>query len=201
MKPVAVLYATREGHTRRVAEHVAAALERRGLASVLHDLRKEPLADNLDRFAAVVLASPVHIGQHAPEVVDFVKRHRAALERVPNAFVSLTLSEAGVERRDATPDEHAKFVADVQKVNDRFFTTTGWRPSHVQNVAGALLYTRYGFFLRLLMKRIASKSGGSTDTKHDHIYTDWEALDRFSAAFAESVAQRGEGEYSPVQDR
>ena len=37
----------------------------------------------------------------------------------------------------------AQFVADVQKVLDRFFAETGWYPEHVKPVAGALLYTQY----------------------------------------------------------
>ena len=129
----------------------------------------------------------MHIGRYAPEVVAFVKDHRSALERMTTAFVSVTLSEAGVERSDATPAEHAKFVADVRRVNERFFEQTGWHPARVENVAGALVYTRYNFLVRLVMKWIARNSGSSTDTSRDHDYTDWVALDRFVAAFAEDI--------------
>lgn len=97
-------------------------------------------------------------------------------------------SEAGAERSDATPAEHARFVADVHKVLERFFAETGWHPQRVQPVAGALLYTHYNFLIRLVMQHIAKHAGGSTDTSRDHEYTDWVALDQFVAAVAEEFA-------------
>jgi len=39
------------------------------------------------------------------------------------------------------------------------------------------MYTKYNFLVRLVMKRIAREAGASTDTAHDHVYTDWAALD------------------------
>ena len=41
---------------------------------------------------------------------------------------------------------------------------TGWRPGTVKLVAGALPYTQYAWFKRLIMKRIVGKAGGDTDT-------------------------------------
>jgi menaquinone-dependent protoporphyrinogen oxidase len=187
MKPVAVVYATREGHTTRIADAVARGLNKRGLEASVVELGRHPTAEHLDRYGAVVLASPVHAGRHAPEAVAFVKAHRSELERMPTAFLSVTLSEAGVERSDTTPEEHAKFVADVASMNEHFFEQTGWHPARVENVAGALAYRQYNFLIRFVMKRIAKQSGGSTDTSRDHDYTDWVALDRFVATLAEDM--------------
>jgi menaquinone-dependent protoporphyrinogen oxidase len=187
MKPVIVLYATRGGHTRRIANAIARGLAVCGLQISIVDLGLQVPSENLDHYGAAVLASPVHMGRHAREVAAFVKDHRPELDRMTTALVSVTLSEVGVERPDATPEEHAKFVADVRAVNERFFGQTGWHPARVQNVAGALLYTRYNFLIRLLMKRIARKSGGSTNTSSDHDYTDWIALDRFVVGLAEDI--------------
>jgi menaquinone-dependent protoporphyrinogen oxidase len=190
MKPVGVFYATREGHTQRIAEHVAASLRQRGLEATVHDVRAHP-ALNLDRYAAAVVAGSVHAGRHEAEMVRFVKEHVTELEGVPSAFLSVTLSEAGAERPDATAAEHAKFVADVQKVIGRFFEDTGWHPKRVKPVAGALLYTKYNFLVRFVMKRIARHAGGSTDASRDHEYTDWVALDRFVAEFADEIFTAG----------
>jgi menaquinone-dependent protoporphyrinogen oxidase len=46
-------------------------------------------------------------------------------------------------------------------------------------VAGALAYSKYNFFIKLVMKAIARKAGGPTDTSRDYEFTDWPALDRF----------------------
>ena len=188
MKTVGVLYATREGHTRRIAEHVAADLRVRGLHPEVENLRERAAAINLRDYSGVILAASVHVGEHESEMVKFVKAHRVELEAIPAAFLSITLSEAGAERVDATPLEHAGFVADVEKMIGKFFEETGWHAQRVKPVAGALLYTRYNVLLRFLMKRIARKSGGSTDTSRDHIYTDWQALDQFVDEFAVEIA-------------
>ena len=185
-----VLYATREGHTQRIAEHVAADLRLRGLHPEVENLGTRAAAINLRDYSGVILAASVHAGVHESEMVKFVKTNRTALEAMPAAFLSVTLSEAGAERADATPLEHAAFVADVEQVIGRFFEETGWRPQHVKPVAGALLYTRYNVLLRFLLKRIARKSGGSTDTSRDHVYTDWQALDQFVNEFAGEIARR-----------
>ena len=186
MKTVAVLYVTREGHTQRIASAIVRALAARGFAGDLIDLGQRSSCE-LANYCAAIVASPVHAGRHAREAIAFAKSHRFELGRMPNAFVSVTLSQAGVQRRDASAQQRAKFLLDVAHVNDRFIAETGWRPCNIQNVAGALAYTRYNFFIRFVMKRIARANGGSTDTTRDHDYTDWAAVERFAAGFAEEL--------------
>ena len=89
------------------------------------NLRERSAAINLSDYAGVILAASVHAGAHEPEMVKFVKAHRAALEGMPAAFLSVTLSEAGAERTDATSLEHAQFVADVDQMIDKFLKETG----------------------------------------------------------------------------
>ena len=188
MKSICIFYATREGHTRRIAEHVAAELRLRGFAVEVTNVRDHAAGNSLHTCTAAILAASVHAGRHVPEMLQFVKAHRGELACLPTAFLSVTLSEAGAERSDATPEEHAQFVADVQKVLDRFFAETGWHPQHVKPVAGALLYTQYNFLIRFVLKHIAKQAGGSTDTSRDHEYTDWVALEQFVAALAEEFS-------------
>jgi menaquinone-dependent protoporphyrinogen IX oxidase len=132
MPSICILYATREGQTRRIAEHIAAELRWRGVAVTVTNVRDHTARNSLNTFTAAILAASVHAGRHEPEMLQFVKEHRGELECLPTAFLSVTLSEAGAERSDATPEERAQFVADVQKVLDRFFAETGWHLLFVQ---------------------------------------------------------------------
>jgi menaquinone-dependent protoporphyrinogen oxidase len=183
---VGVFFATRDGHTKRISEHIALDLRKRGFDVDVLDVRRA-IPFLLSNYDAAILAASVHNGNHETEMVEFVKHHRSELERMPTAFLSVTLSEAGVERIEATPAEHAQFVQDVNQMLNRFFQQTEWHPTRVKAVAGALLYTRYNFLLRLIMRRIAKKAGTDTDTSHDYNYTDWVALDQFIAEFEEIV--------------
>ena len=71
----------------------------------------------------------------------------------------------------------AKSAADVQRVVDLFLADTGWHPSKVHAAAGALMYSKYNFLIRFIMRCIARKEGTSADTSKDHEFTDWAGLD------------------------
>src|SRR5207247_7592088 len=104
-------------------------------------------------YAAVVLSASVHAGKHEGEMFKFVKKHRTELEQAPTAFLSVTLSESGAEMSGKAPEERARFSADVQRVIDKFFEETGWRPERVKPVAGALMYSKYNPFVKFEGKR------------------------------------------------
>jgi menaquinone-dependent protoporphyrinogen IX oxidase len=56
MKPVGVFYATREGHTHKIAERVAEDLRKRGLETDAVDLRGEAAIDLKDYSAAILVS-------------------------------------------------------------------------------------------------------------------------------------------------
>jgi menaquinone-dependent protoporphyrinogen oxidase len=178
-KPILIVYATREGQTELIARRVADDLLCRGFEVETRNLGHEGGSIDLNDYGAAILAASVHAGSHEREMVKFARKCRADLERLPLAFLSVTLSEAGVEKADATPQERARFTADVRKVIDRFFAESGWNPTRVKPVAGALVYSKYNPLVRFVMKGIARKVGADTDTSRDYDYTDWVALDRF----------------------
>ncbi len=186
MKPILVLYATREGHTQKVAERVARVLGEQGFDVALHDVR-EVGAPNWENYQAAILAASIHVGRHEREMVQFVKRRRAELERLPTAFLSVSMAEADAENvaRDAAIREQAE--ADVEKAIEKFIADTGWTPGETRAVAGALPYTKLNFIVRFLLRRIVETKGGPTDTSHDYVFTDWPALDRFATSFAEHL--------------
>jgi len=187
MKPIGILYATREGQTKRIADYLGSILDARGYEIESRNVRHSASAIRPDQYGAVILAASVHIGKHEPEMVRFVKEHLLELNCMPAAFVSVSLSQAGVELPHATPEQRAESAAGVREVLDRFYRDTGWRPEIVKPVAGALLYTKYNFLVRFIMKWIARKAGGSTDTSRDHEYTDWAALDQFVEMFVKRL--------------
>ena len=184
----AILYATREGQTRRVAEGLADMLRTRGAAVDVFDVAHLPVSFELSQFGSVVLAASVHAGKHEPEMIKFVKQQRERLERVPTTLLSLSLSEAGAERVEATPEARAKAERDVRMMIDQFIVGTSFHPTRVKPVAGALRYSKYNPIVRLVMKQIAKHSGGSTDTRHDHEYTDWAALEHLADELAREAS-------------
>ena len=187
MKPILVLYATREGQTRRIAQYLAASARARGLSADSVDASQVPAGFSLDNYSAAILSASVHLGRHEKEMIGFVKLYRTELELLPTVFLSVSLSEAGAEDAALPPERRGQAAADVQKMIDAFITETGWHPNKIQAVAGALRYTKYNRLLRFVMKRIAARAGGSTDTSRDREYTDWAALDRLIDELAHAL--------------
>ena len=159
MKPVLILYATREGHTHRVADRLAGTVRSHGLSADTIDAAHVPEGFDLGDYGAAIVCASIHGGKHEREVLKFVKCHVLELHEIPSAFVSVSLSEAGAEDTGAPPERRAKAAADVQKMIEVFLKETGWRPTLIRAVAGALLYTKYSFLLLFVMKRIAGKPG------------------------------------------
>lgn len=186
MASILVVYGTTFGHTSKVAAEVAKTLEASGASCDVIP------AANATRSPAdydgVVVAASVHAGKYQRAVTEWVRAHRAVLEARPTAFVSVCL---GVLQKDP------KVERDLKEILDRFFTETGWRPQVTTMVAGALAYTKYNWFIRWTMKRIAGKAGGDTDTSRDYEYTDWPALSAFTVEFGRRVAAWKTGSTGP----
>ena len=187
-RKIGIFYATREGQTRRIAEHIASALLTHGVAADVRDVSRLRGPIDWDSYSAVIVAASVHVGHHEKEIIRFARTWRAELERAKAAFISVSLSERGAEDPGETPERRKTYAKDVQQMLDRFVSQTGWRPAFVKPAAGALMYSRYNLLIRFVMKRIARQAGASTDTSRDHEFTDWAALDGFVSSLLESAA-------------
>jgi len=176
MARILIVFGTTDGHTARVASAIAAAVsDAGGTPSVFRAATPVP---NPGRYDAVIVAASVHRGRFQRTVADWVFAHAQRLNAMPTAFVSVSL---GILQHDPA------VRAEVDAIVRRFLDTTGWQPAARLGVAGALLYTQYGWLTRLVMRRIARKAGGDTDATRDYIYTDWAALRHFVDGFARRV--------------
>lgn len=180
---VLVVYATREGHTAAVATHIAERLRAGGHAADVEDAGRLELPLELSPYDAIILAASIHVGRHEPEMIRFIRQNRAALERVPSAFLSVSAAEATAEDLQARPEVRAEAQREVDASIAKLFADTGWHPTRVKAVAGALLWTRYGTIVRFLIRLIATKKGTRIDTTKDTDYTNYESLDHFVEAF------------------
>jgi menaquinone-dependent protoporphyrinogen oxidase len=174
MATALVVYATQEGQTEKIAKRIAGTLRLAGHSVKLVDVDHSMGPIPLGRFDAVFVGAPIHAGGYPRAVLRFARTHRSLLDRVPSAFFSVGLAVAS-----RTSDGRAQTMPLVE----RFIERSGWRPSRVELVAGALMYSKYNPLVRFVMRRISAAEGGDTDTTHDYEYTDWAAVDRFALDF------------------
>jgi menaquinone-dependent protoporphyrinogen oxidase len=181
MCEVPAFYATTEGQTRRIAEALAGHLREAGFDSQAIDVTSDRAASfSWARTRAAVLAASVHGGTHQREAESFVRAHLVEFNQRPCAFLSVSLAICSNVPRDA---EAARATA------DRFPGQLGWQADRVVCVAGRLAYTQYGLLKRFVMRRIAAKSGGSTDTSRDHELTDWGQVRAVAGEIAARLAR------------
>lgn len=176
MPDILLVYGTSEGQTGKIARHIETTLEAGG--AVVRSIEGHDLDDDLspEDFDGVIVGAAVHAGRHDKRVTQFVKDHLAALERLPSAFFSVSLSAAA-------EDDEGK--ADVERLLEAFCEETGWHPSKMDAFGGALLYTQYNPVLRFIMKRKAAHHSDDLDTRRDYEYTDWDGVTAFGIAFLE----------------
>lgn len=180
----AVFYATREGQSKVVAERVARDLRSRAVEADIINVKDVRGRIDWDEYDAAFVVASVHAGHHEKEMIEFVKRSKDELERLNAPFLSLTLSQAGAELESNSPAQREAAHDDALRMVAVFATETGWRFKHSMTVAGGLMYSKYNFLVRWIMKRIAHKAGFDGPTSRDYEFTNWPAVDRFVTEYA-----------------
>lgn len=199
MRPVLVVYATRHGHTRHVAERVADRVRTLRHEAQLQDARTEALPP-LERYSAVVLAASVHLGHHEREMVKFVRARRNELEALPTVFLSVSLTEVGARDVRRPDDERLEAQRATHKAIEDFVLETGWRPPQAVQVAGALTENTYGPLARMLLRRLARRKGLPDEASRDIVFTDWVALNGVVDALVQEAVERSPRLPPPTPD-
>ncbi len=186
-----IVYGTTEGQTRKIALFMADVLQNAGHTVIIVDASEDP--PDPKGYDAVLIGASIHMHKYQSAVSHYITHHAAQLNTMPGAFFSVCLAVAS-----DLEDEHRE----AEKIASDFLAQTGWNPLMTTQVAGALKYTQYDFFKRLIMKMISKREGHTTDTSQDYEYTDWDGVQTFVTAFATKASatlQRLVGEEMQTQ--
>lgn len=169
-----ILYGTSEGQTQKIAACIADIVRGKGHQATALLGNALPPGFSLDGYDGVIIGGSIHMSRYQPYIIRFVKENKDRLNTMPSAFFTVCM---GIHsQRLESRNEAGKF-------SENFIKETGWHPAHIHTFAGAVKYTQYNFVMRFIMKMIARHEGGSTDTSHDHEYTDWDAVAHFANNF------------------
>lgn len=181
---VLIVYATTEGQTRKLVHSIMRTLADDGHSVVAEEAPSDAPYPDPAAYDAALVAGSLHIGRYQSNLVRFARARQRELGAMPNAFISVSLAAAG-----HNPDDWAG----LDKCLAAFEHETGWTPGAVHQAAGAIRYSQYDFFKRLMMKHIAAQRGEKTVTSRDYDMTDYEALNRFCRGFVAKAAQARAG--------
>jgi menaquinone-dependent protoporphyrinogen oxidase len=182
MQPILVAYGTVEGQTRKVAEFIAERLRIRGHRVDLIDTATPAAEQVTPVYQGAILGGPVHQHKHPASLLDFVKRNHDWLAAMPTAVFSISLT-AALDDIDSR--------IEVQRLLNEFVDDCALRPVATRCIAGALKYTEYDYFKRLVMRMISRQYGRPTDTSKDFEYTDWNDVEAFVDEFLAAAGVPG----------
>ena len=171
---ILIVYGTTEGQTRKIARFMEDVLQDAGHKVAIADATEEPPDPNA--YDAILIGGSIHVGKYQSPVTHYITHHVATLNKMPGAFFSVCLAVAS-----DMEEEHRE----AEKITSDFLQHTGWKPRMSTQIAGALKYTQYDFFKRLLMKMISRREGRTTDVSQDYEYTNWDAVKQFVLEFAD----------------
>ncbi len=160
------VYSTTEGYTAKVMAFVAARLRQAGDEVTLLEAGAAGALD-VTVFDGAILAASVHVGMYQKPLVEFARVHADWLNRVPSAFLSVSLAAAGSDTEE---------LKSLETIAEGFRAHTGWTNAEIHHVAGAFRFTGYDFFKGWLMRVIAWEKGVKVTPGQDLELTDWSAL-------------------------
>jgi menaquinone-dependent protoporphyrinogen oxidase len=159
---ILIIYGSTEGQTRKIAGYLKEEAGKLGHEVVAADATDNPPPPA--GYDLVLVGASVHMHKYQSAVIHYIKTNIKTLNKIRSGFFSVSMAAASAD---------AESLKELDEVTNAFLKETGWVPSHIEQVAGALRYTQYDFFKKLIMRLISKKHKGATDTSSDHEYTDW----------------------------
>ena len=180
MARVLILYATETGQTAKIAERMAQQMRDKGQTIDSFQVDDLPRDFDIDAYDGILVGAPIRMMSFPKSVVRFAKKNRDKLVAHNAGFFAVCMAVAST-----TPKAHQ----DLEKWIASFLGETGWQPATQVAFAGAVLYTKYDFVTRMVMKKISASEGHSTDTSRDHEYTDWGEVAKFTDEYLDTLTE------------
>ena len=155
-KKVLVAYASKYGSTGGVADAIGKELCAKGVSA---DVALIKNARNIGSYQGVVIGSAIYMGKWMPEAVDFVKKNKDLLRRMPVAYflVCMTLSTP----TDKNRAEVLAYMDPILKEAPEI------KPVGIGTFAGAIDYNKLSWIYKKILKSKGTPEGD---------FRDWNAI-------------------------
>lgn len=174
-----ILFATRDGQSRRIAERIALRLTAIGVDPRLMDLgNARPTPNDLKSGEPIIVLAAVRYGKHLPEAEQFLADYKRLASPPPLVLLSVNL----------TARKPGKDTAEGNVYLRKLIHRHGLKPALAQAIPGRLDYARYTWLDRQLIRFIMVLTGGPTDPTACVEYTVWDKVDALADRIAELPA-------------
>lgn len=174
MAHVLILYSTTDGHTLAICRRLGEVVKQEGHRVTMKCVDDEPGID-IAPYDKVVVGARIRYGKHTPQVFDFARTHKQALDAKPNAFFTVNV----VARKPG------KNTPETNPYMRKFLARSAWRPKELAVFAGRIAYARYGWRDRTIIRFIMWLTQGPTAPDTDVDFTDWKKVEAFGRRVGE----------------
>jgi menaquinone-dependent protoporphyrinogen oxidase len=168
MAHILILYSTTDGHTLEICRRLAQVIGQGAHRVTTRSVDEDPHID-IAPFDKVVVGARIRYGRHTPQVFEFARTYRQALDAKPNAFFTVNV----VARKPG------KDTAATNPYMLKFLELSAWRPKELAVFAGRIAYARYGWRDRTIIRFIMWLTHGPTAADTDVDFTDWKQVEAF----------------------
>jgi menaquinone-dependent protoporphyrinogen oxidase len=173
-----VLYATRDGQSRRIAARIVERLTEHGIVAAPQDLATTlPAPADLAVAPLVALIASVRYGRHLPEASRFLTAYAKLASPPPLALASVNLTARKPAKSTAESNPYLRKLIAQNRIN----------PVVATAIAGRLDYPRYRWLDRQIIRLIMRLTGGPTDPRTCIEYTSWQAVDEFALRIVQAI--------------
>ncbi len=173
MSKILIIYATTDGHTRKICERLQQLVEQQGNQVEL--LQIDGPHPDLTQFDKIVVGGSIRYGKHSKLIYEFVEQNQQLLESKPNAFFSVNVVARKPEKSQPDTNPYLR----------KFLAQIAWQPKQLAVFGGNLDYPRCGYLDRQMIRLIMWMTKGPTapDTVVD--FTDWDQVEAFGKTIGE----------------
>ncbi len=169
-----IIFASVEGHTRKIAHFVEESVRQTGQPVRLFDAGGDDPHVDFDEIERVILAASVHRLRHPSSFEKFVKSHHRELSDLPTLLLSVSLCAGFPEG-----------VSEARSYVDDLTTRTGFVPTRDLLVGGALQFGKYREDEAWIVRFIARGLNPGGDVGEDRELTNWDAIEEAVSCFVE----------------
>jgi menaquinone-dependent protoporphyrinogen oxidase len=153
---ILIAYATRAGSTAEIAQAMGKAMTARG---AIVDVKPIAQVADIAAYQLIVLGSVVHAGRLMPEVMRFVRAHKAELVARPVAAFTVCLAAKSPDSAATCRAYLDPLRKELTLADEAFF-------------AGKMDYERVGFIARFIVKNLVKAPEGD--------FRDWAAIGKWA---------------------
>lgn len=182
MGKVLIIHGSVDGQTAKIASRIAEVIKKQKFEVEVIDVEHLPHGFIVKGCDGILIGSPLRNRRYSAQIQQFIQEQEPYFRELSSGFFSVSLADGATKSKRSWLDGIIK----------SFFDKTGWHPKFVGRFGGALLYTQYGFWVRVPMALAGRFMGYPTDTSHDHELTQWDDVEKFANEFLSHIGNNTE---------